>query len=863
MVRKKSILKDALREIKFNKKRFFSILLIIILGVGFYAGLKSAALDMEKTAKQYYKDTNLFDLKLVSTTGFSNEDKNTLKNMDGIKGVSLSKTLDATTTIKNKDYVIRLNSINKDRSIKSDDYINRLILTNGRYPSTINEGLVEESFLKDNNLVIGDLITLKPEDNNYLRAKKIKIVGTIKSSYYSSLNGEISTLKDGKIDYYIYLEENDFNMEYYNEGFVTLNDAYKYDAYKDNYEFYVKKNKDNINKFIIESTNAKYESNINLINSEISSLEEKLNELTLSPVPQESLTDEIKEITNNLEKAKERQSKIKIPSAYSLSRNEIPSFYEYKLETERIKNISKVFPLIFLIVATLISLTSITKIIDEEKKQIGTLRAIGYSKFDVMFKYVLYAVLASLLGSIVGSLLFSKIIPMIISACYKSFYDMPSLITTFQIKHALFASLFTLLASVLATIFTFIKYEKETPAVLMKTKIVNKEKNRSSKKINRLYNKFNILNKVAIKNTFMYKKRLIITIIGVCGCTALILTAFGLKDSVNKIVNKQFEKINVYDMIIGINNNLKEDELINLEDKIKSNDKINDVMAISKTKIEVKNKESKENAFLIIPENDKKINKFITLKNNNKKLTLKKDNIIISEKLAKLLNVNKNDVITLTTNENKEIKLKINGITKNYIDHYVYMSLETYESMMEKEVNFNNIITLNKKGNDPSSKISDYNNVTSVLLTSDISKNYKDMMGTLKYVTLILIVTTSLLTFVVFYNLSSNNLSERKKELSTMKVLGFYDEEIINHIHKETFILTIIGSLLGLLIGSFLSYYVIKICETEMFMFSFEANVISYILSFLITLVMLLLVNIFMYFNLKKLNEIKILRNYE
>lgn len=149
-------------------------MLIIILGVGFYVGLKSTSLDMEKTAKQYYKDTNLFDLKLVSTTGFSNEDKNTLKNMDGIKGVSLSKTLDATTTIKNKDYVIRLNSINKDRSIKSDDYINRLILTNGRYPSTINEGLVEESFLKDNNLVIGDLITLKPEDNNYLRAKKSK-----------------------------------------------------------------------------------------------------------------------------------------------------------------------------------------------------------------------------------------------------------------------------------------------------------------------------------------------------------------------------------------------------------------------------------------------------------------------------------------------------------------------------------------------------------------------------------------------------------------------------------------------------------------------------------------------------------------
>jgi len=209
------------------------------------------------------------------------------------------------------------------------------------------------------------------------------------------------------------------------------------------------------------------------------------------------------------------------------------------------------------------------------------------------------------------------------------------------------------------------------------------------------------------------------------------------------------------------------------------------------------------------------------------------------------------------------LKLKINGITKNYIDHYVYMSLETYKSTTGKEVNFNNIITLNKKGNDPSSKISNYNNVTSVLLTSDISKNYKDMMGTLKYVTLILIVAASLLTFIVFYNLSNNNLSERKKELKTMKVLGFYDEEITNYIHKETFILTIIGTLLGLLMGSFLSYYVIKICETKMFMFSFEVNVTSYILSFLITLLMFFLVNIFTYFKLKKVEIPKKLKNYE
>ncbi len=868
MLRKKSILKDALREIKFTKKRFFSIVLIIVLGVGFYVGLKSTALDMENTAKKYYKQTNLFDLKLISTTGFSSTDASKIKSMDGVKGVSLSKTLDAVTTIDNNDYVVKLNSINKDRSIKSDDYINRLILTSGKYPSTINEGLVEEAFLKDKDLTIGDLITLKLEDSNSLRAKKIKIVGTIKSSYYLSLNDEVSTLKDGKIDYYIYLEENNFNTEYYTEGFVTLNDSYKYDTYKDSYSNYVEKYKDEINEFIVESTKVKHENNITLINNEISSLEENLNKLNSSDVPQESLTNEIKDITNNLEKAKEKQAKIKDPTAYSLSRNEISSFYEYKLEAERIKNISKIFPLIFFLVAALVSLTSMTRIVDEERNQIGTLRAIGYSKFDVVLKYVLYAVLASLLGSIGGSILFYKLIPMIIATCYKNFYDMPDIITTFQVKHVLFASLFALFSTVLATVLAFIKDVKETPAALMKSKSPKKGKRIFLEKINKVWNKLNYLNKITMRNIFRYKKRLIMTVVGICGCTALLLTAFGLKDSVGGIVDKQFKKINNYDMIIGINNNLEKDELINLEAKIKNNDKINEVMSISKTNIEVRNKNNKENAYLIIPENDENINNFITLQNNNEKLSLTENGIIISEKLSKLLNVKKNDTVTLFTSENKEIKLKITGITENYIEHYVYMSSNTYKTIMKKEINFNNIITLNKNISDKnkkelSDKISEYNDITSVSLTTDTLKKYKDMMGTLNYVTLILIFAAASLAFVVLYNLSSINISERKKELATMKVLGFYNEEVTSYVHKETVILTIIGSLIGLILGSFLTYYVIKICETNMFMFSFDVSIISYILSFIITLLFLFLVNIFMHFDLKRLDMVEALKSYE
>lgn len=256
MVRKKNILKDAFREIKLNKKRFLSLLLIITIGTGFYVGLKSTVKDMKDTAKEYYKETNLMDVKINSDVGFDKSDEIKLKNIKGVKGTTLTKTLDATAEVNEKKYIIKLNSISNNRSIKSDDYINRLILTSGKYPSTINEGLVEESFLKDNNLSLNDLITLTPENKSDLRAKKIKIVGTVKSSYYSSKDKKTNK-NDKKVDYYMYVEENEFGFNYYNEVFITIKNAEKLDTYSNKYENYIDSYKDKIKSVIIESYNEK------------------------------------------------------------------------------------------------------------------------------------------------------------------------------------------------------------------------------------------------------------------------------------------------------------------------------------------------------------------------------------------------------------------------------------------------------------------------------------------------------------------------------------------------------------------------------------------------------------------------------
>lgn len=870
MVKKKSILKDALREISLNKKKFISLLLIIIIGTGFYVGLKSTPKDMKETAKAYYKETNLFDLKVVSSSGFSKNDYYSLKQVDGVKGVFLSKTLDVITTINNSDYVIKLNSINEDRDLKSDDYINHLTLLKGRYPKTINEGLVEEKFLTDNNLSLDDLVTLKPEDENGLRAKKIKIVGVVRSSYYSSKDRGTSNLKNGKVDYFMYLSESDFASDLYTEGYVTIKGANKYDTYSKKYDSFINKYKSLVNEEILKSAKETHKRNVSVLESDINELKDNLNRLNSTDLPSDELNTSIKEVSSELKDKEDELSKIKDVLAYSIKRSEVAGFYEYKLETERIENIAKVFPLMFFLVAALVSLTTMTRMVDEERSQMGTLRAIGYSKSSVIFKYVLYAFLASILGSIIGTILFYKLIPMLVGYCYNIFYDMPSINATMQINYAIFSLVFSILSTVLATILVFLKDTSKTPAELMRPEAPKKGKRIFLEKIDKIWNSLSFLNKITLRNIFRYKKRLFMTVIGICGSTALILASFGIKDSVMKVADNQYNKIDKYDMIISINNNASNNDKKVLEEKILDENEIKKITYVYKSNVLLKNNKKSENSNIIVPENKEKINDYITLRQRKTKKDIKMDDdgIIISEKLAKLLKLKKNSYVKLTLPNNKKVNVKVSDITENYIEHYVYISPKLYKKLSGENANYSTIIAItknlsNKKEKALESNISDINNVTSTLLSSDTKNNYKDMMNTLNYVILILIVCAATLAFVVLYNLASVNISERRRELATIKVLGFYDEEVTKYIYKEMFILTIIGSLIGLILGSFLTLYVIKICETNLFMFTFNINFISYLLSFIITLLFLFIVNLFMHFELKKLDMVEALKSYE
>lgn len=864
MVRKKSILKDAIREISLNKKKFISLLLIIVIGSGFYVGLKMTSYDMMKTAKKYYKEANLFDLKLESSTGFSKSDYYMLKSLEEVKGVSLSKTLNVTATVNNKDYVIKLNSLNENRSLNNEDYINRLTLIKGRYPKTINEGLVEESFLIDNNLSLDDLITLKPEDENDLRAKKIKIVGVVKSSYYTSLNIEANTLKNKKIDYFMYLEENDFSSQYYDEGYITIKGAEKYDTYKKEYDNYINKYINNINEKILESTTLTQQKKMQMLNDEIEELSEQLNRLNETDLPTESLNDSIKEVSNELEKNKQELSKVTDPIAYSVKRSQTHSFSEYKSEIKKIESITKIFPFVFFMVAILIVMSSMTRMIEEEKENIGTLRAIGYDKTAIIFKYVLYALLISLLGNIIGILLFYKTIPLLVSYLYKTFYDMPIMITNFQVKPALFVILTSCTLIMIACMFTFVKLTKKTPNELIKLSSPKKRKINFPKK---MWSRLSFSNKLVLKNLLRCKKRLIMPVVGICGFIVLILTTFGIKDSVNKTIEKQYNKINKYNMIIHVNKDASKEDKNKIQNDLINNDEVKKLTYIYKSNVTVRNKSEINNAFLVVPKSQKEINNFINLK-SRKKINLTNNGVIITKKLAKVLNIKRGDKIKIAMNDKQEKNVIVSDITENYADNYVYMSPTLYKKLTKKEANYSTLLTINKKLNRHEkqvleSKISKINGIKSVEIIPGAKKVQKEIISTLKPCFIILICFTTILTFTILLNLVTTLLTEKKEELVVAKTLGFYNKEVAKHICKEISIITTISSIIGLILGTFIAFYVINFLKINTFIFCFNISMKNYLSLILIIIIFLLLTNLLTHFSLKKLSKINSFNDYE
>lgn len=581
---------------------------------------------------------------------------------------------------------------------------------------------------------------------------------------------------------------------------------------------------------------------------------------------EQKISDAEKELAD----AKGKISEIESPTWYILDRNSNAGYVSFIQDTKSIANIGKVFPIVFFIVATLISLTSMTRMVEEQRMQIGTLKALGYNKLQITSKYIIYASLACIIGGTLGMCIGFVILPKIIWMMYEMMYQLPDISISFNLKYGGIGIILICVCILGATIYTVLKELVNSPAILMRPKAPKVGNRVFLEKIHFIWKHLNFSHKVTVRNIFRYKKRFYMTIIGILGCTALILTGFGIKDSVKKIIPNQFEKVFQYDMQINLKDSLEETQRREYISSLEQKDEIEKVAEVYMTSASAINGNNKEDVQIIVPEDENKLDEIISINDVKKKekVNLRENEICLTDKAAQLLEVKKGDTITLKNTDENEVQIKISNIVENYVSHYVYMSKQTYENIYKKDYTTNVVLTKNidmtiEEQDTLASEIMNQNEVASVSNILSMIEQIDDMMSLLNYVVVVLIVSAGLLAFVVLYNLANVNISERIRELATIKVLGFYDREVYDYVARETIILTAIGIVLGLVAGYFLNYYIMGTCEINMLRFSKTINPISYVYAALITIVFTIIVNIATYFALKKIDMIENLKTVE
>ena len=591
---------------------------------------------------------------------------------------------------------------------------------------------------------------------------------------------------------------------------------------------------------------------------------------------QVKITDGEKQLADAKQKiadAKAEIKKIENPKWYVQTREDALTEYQgYGDNADRMRSIGKVFPVLFFLVAALISLTTMTRMVEEQRVQIGTMKALGYGKAAIAGKYIGYALIATLGGSIFGVLIGEKILPFIIIYAYMILYKhLPAILVPYHMSYALQASVIAVACTLIATVASCYKELAAEPAELMRPAAPKQGKRILLERIGIIWKHLNFTWKSTVRNLIRYKKRFFMTVFGIGGCMALMVVGFGLKDCIYEIVSLQYEKVQFYDAATYLSDDISEENRQQIQEYLDQNADVKETIEARMQKTDVKSASAKKSLYLMVPSDDEKIEDFLSFHSRTNKdevYSLKKDEVILTEKMASLLNVKVGDQLTIEDEDRGDQTVTIGAICENYMSHYLYLSPEKYEELYGKEAEYNTIIYSVKDGRDDQiekigTKLLTMDGVLNVSYTSSIEGRLDDMLKSLNLVIVVLIVSAGMLAFVVLYNLNNINITERQRELATLKVLGFYDGEVASYVYRENILLTIIGSVVGMVLGNLLHRYIILTVEVEEAMFGRQIHWQSYLYSFLFTVAFSLFVNWVMFYKLKKIDMVESLKSVE
>ena len=560
----------------------------------------------------------------------------------------------------------------------------------------------------------------------------------------------------------------------------------------------------------------------------------------------------------------EQLAEMEEPEWYVLGRGANVSYASFLSNVDKVEAIARVFPIFFFLVAALVALTTMTRMVEEERLQIGTMKALGYARGAIAGKYVLYAMTATAAGCAVGLSVGFVLFPTVIWNAYTMMYELPRLYCQFNVLYAAIAAGLAIVCTLAATLNACWSTLAETPASLMRPKAPPAGKRILLERVPFIWRRMKFTYKVTARNLFRYKKRFFMTVIGISGCTALLVTGFGLHDSISDIVNVQFGDIFTYDATVTLQNP-EDAEAGELHDVLENASLVADYMPVRQEQSDNTAEDGTTfTTYLFVPMDEAMFARFVTLadRTSGDAVAFSQTGVVITEKMSERMGVDAGDEVTLVNADGDEGTFRVDGVAENYVENYVYLSAETYEAGFGVQPEANLVVLhaadASGEGRDAlGSALLSADGVSGVSFIADLKGSFSDMMSRIDIIVVVLILSAGALAFIVLYNLTNINITERVKEIATIKVLGFYDREVSAYVYRESIALSVIGTLAGLVLGVFLHMFVIHSVEVDAVMFGRTIKALSYVFSAALTIIFSVLVNLVMHRKLRRISMVE------
>lgn len=579
---------------------------------------------------------------------------------------------------------------------------------------------------------------------------------------------------------------------------------------------------------------------------------------------------EIADGERQVAEAKQALADLIEPVYYVTDRSGNPGYQEYRDNADRISAIAEIFPVFFFLIAALVSFTTMARMVDEQRQQMGTLKGLGYSDFDIAKKYLIYAAIACIVGTSLGLVAGYNIFPAVIFDAYGSMYSLPSVKITYYLSYALISIAIALLCTIGPAAWAAHASLRENPAMMMRPKAPKNGKRVLLERVTFIWDRLSFNSKITVRNLMRYKARNMMTILGVAGCTALILTGYGIKNSISGLADTQFNGVMRYNAITAMRPEASAEEIASYDELVAATPEITDHLKVVQESYKLDKKGvNLQNVTVFAPLESENLPDFVSLRDRitQEPIALTDEGAVISEKLANLADVGPGDSIEIRNDEMQTYQIPIQAVTENYVNHYIYLTPSLYEEIFIQAAEPTTDLLL---FDEPESwersfgsEVMGEQAVALVTFINSVDRSFAETLGSLDVVTLVLIVSAASLAFVVLYSLTNINVSERIRELSTIKVLGFYDVEVSMYIYRESLVLTLLGILFGFVLGKILSTVVLKMVEIDFMMFPPTIMPISYLYAGLLSLLFSSVVMLIMHRKLKQVDMIEALKSVE